>query len=101
MTREKLLNRFSPRDLIEKESFELFVVVGDTTDRSPHLVVRTFQHVALGLEMLTCCHCLLKEKGLLPDLSPQVEDIVCSLDQELHGAAATVATILRQKGQTC
>ncbi|XP_043701152.1 histidine--tRNA ligase, chloroplastic/mitochondrial-like isoform X1 [Telopea speciosissima] len=43
---------------------------------------------------------LLKDKGLLPDLSPQVENIVCSLDQELQGAAATVATILRQKGQS-
>ncbi|XP_042476508.1 histidine--tRNA ligase, chloroplastic/mitochondrial [Macadamia integrifolia] len=43
---------------------------------------------------------LLKDKGLLPDLGPQVENIVCSLDQELQGAAATVATILRQKGQS-
>ncbi|KAF8403112.1 hypothetical protein HHK36_011206 [Tetracentron sinense] len=43
---------------------------------------------------------LLKEKDLLPELSPQVENIVCSLDQELQGAAASVATILRQKGQS-
>ncbi|OVA06960.1 Anticodon-binding [Macleaya cordata] len=43
---------------------------------------------------------LLKEKGLLPELSPLVENIVCSLDQELQGAAATVATILREKGQS-
>ncbi|KAJ4971242.1 hypothetical protein NE237_004341 [Protea cynaroides] len=43
---------------------------------------------------------LLKEKGLLPDLSLQVQNIVCPLDQELQGAAATVATILRQKGQS-
>ncbi|XP_027175315.1 histidine--tRNA ligase, chloroplastic/mitochondrial isoform X2 [Coffea eugenioides] len=43
---------------------------------------------------------LLKEKGLLPELSPQVENIVCSLDQDLRGAAAAVASILRQKGQS-
>lgn len=43
---------------------------------------------------------LLKEKGLLPELSPQVENIVCSLDPDLQGAAAAVASILRQKGQS-
>ncbi|PIA29163.1 hypothetical protein AQUCO_06200030v1 [Aquilegia coerulea] len=43
---------------------------------------------------------LLKEKGLLPELSPQVENIVCSLDPELQGAASQVATILREKGQS-
>ncbi|XP_027121420.1 histidine--tRNA ligase, chloroplastic/mitochondrial-like isoform X1 [Coffea arabica] len=43
---------------------------------------------------------LLKEKGLLPELSPQVENIVCSLDQDLRGTAAAVASILRQKGQS-
>ncbi|XP_027065191.1 histidine--tRNA ligase, chloroplastic/mitochondrial-like isoform X2 [Coffea arabica] len=43
---------------------------------------------------------LLKEKGLLPELSPQVENIVCSLDQDLRGAAAAVARILRQRGQS-
>ncbi|KAF5737529.1 histidine--tRNA ligase cytoplasmic [Tripterygium wilfordii] len=43
---------------------------------------------------------LLKEKGLLPELSLQVENIVCALDRDLQGAAATVATVLREKGQT-
>ncbi|KDP29162.1 hypothetical protein JCGZ_16551 [Jatropha curcas] len=43
---------------------------------------------------------LLKEKGLLPELSLQVENIVCALDPDLQGAASTVATILREKGQT-
>ncbi|KAL3533541.1 hypothetical protein ACH5RR_007062 [Cinchona calisaya] len=43
---------------------------------------------------------LLKEKGLLPEVSPQVENIVCSLDQDLQGAAAAVASVLRQKGQS-
>ncbi|XP_015898460.3 histidine--tRNA ligase, chloroplastic/mitochondrial [Ziziphus jujuba] len=43
---------------------------------------------------------LLKEKGLLPELSLQVENIVCALDPDLQGAAATVATILRGKGQS-
>ncbi|KAH0995793.1 hypothetical protein GBA52_019657 [Prunus armeniaca] len=43
---------------------------------------------------------LLKEKGLLPELSLQVENIVCALDPGLQGAAATVATILRGKGQS-
>lgn len=43
---------------------------------------------------------LLKEKGILPELSPQVENIVCSLDPDLQGAAAAVASILRQKGQS-
>ncbi|CAK7343154.1 unnamed protein product [Dovyalis caffra] len=43
---------------------------------------------------------LLKDKGILPELSPQVENIVCALDHDLQGAAATVAIILREKGQT-
>ncbi|OWM69690.1 hypothetical protein CDL15_Pgr025539 [Punica granatum] len=43
---------------------------------------------------------LLKERGLLPELSQQVENIVCALDQDLQGAAASVATKLREKGQT-
>ncbi|GMH10026.1 hypothetical protein Nepgr_011867 [Nepenthes gracilis] len=43
---------------------------------------------------------LLKEKGLLPELSFQVENIVCSLDPDLQGAAALVASILRGKGQS-
>lgn len=42
---------------------------------------------------------LLKEKGLLPEPSLQVDNIVCALDPNLQGAAATVATILREKGQ--
>ncbi|KAK9289779.1 hypothetical protein L1049_007938 [Liquidambar formosana] len=43
---------------------------------------------------------LLKEKGLLPELNLQVENIVCALDHDLQGAAAAVATILREKGQS-
>ncbi|POO01732.1 Histidine-tRNA ligase [Trema orientale] len=43
---------------------------------------------------------LLKEKGLLPELSLQVDNIVCALDHDLQGAAATVASILRDKGQS-
>ncbi|KAL5807356.1 hypothetical protein ACOSQ3_030248 [Xanthoceras sorbifolium] len=43
---------------------------------------------------------LLKEKGLLPELSLQVENIVCALDHNLQGVAAKAATILRGKGQT-
>ncbi|CAN4086683.1 unnamed protein product [Withania somnifera] len=43
---------------------------------------------------------LLKERGLLPELNLQVENIVCSLDQELQSAASAVATILREKGQS-
>ncbi|KAI3441441.1 Histidine--tRNA ligase [Psidium guajava] len=42
---------------------------------------------------------LLKEKGLLPKLDHQVENIVCALDSDLQGAAAAVATKLREKGQ--
>ncbi|KAI9122262.1 hypothetical protein K1719_006951 [Acacia pycnantha] len=43
---------------------------------------------------------LLKEKGLLPELGLQIENIVCALDVDLQGAAATVARILRDKGQS-
>ncbi|XP_030537336.1 histidine--tRNA ligase, chloroplastic/mitochondrial [Rhodamnia argentea] len=43
---------------------------------------------------------LLKEKGLLPKLDHQVENIVCALDSDLQGAAAAVATKLREKGQS-
>lgn len=43
---------------------------------------------------------LLKERGLLPQLSPQVQNIVCSLDKDLQGAASLVAARLREKGQT-
>ena len=37
---------------------------------------------------------------LLPELSLQVENIVCALDDHLQGAAAAVATRLREKGQS-
>nr|GMC90370.1 histidine--tRNA ligase, chloroplastic/mitochondrial [Ipomoea batatas] len=43
---------------------------------------------------------LLKEKGLIPKLSQQVEYIVCSLDRDLQGAASSVAAKLREKGQS-
>ncbi|KAL9264014.1 Histidine--tRNA ligase, chloroplastic/mitochondrial-like protein, partial [Drosera capensis] len=43
---------------------------------------------------------LLKEKNLVPELNLEVENIVCSLDTELQGAASMVASILRQKGQS-
>ncbi|KAK9126621.1 hypothetical protein Scep_015467 [Stephania cephalantha] len=42
---------------------------------------------------------LLKEKKLVPELNQQVENIVCSLDKELQGAAAKVAAVLREKGK--
>ncbi|KAK4583162.1 hypothetical protein RGQ29_026092 [Quercus rubra] len=43
---------------------------------------------------------LLKDRGLLPELSLQIENIVCALDVDLQGAAARVASILREKSQT-
>ncbi|XP_022143842.1 histidine--tRNA ligase, chloroplastic/mitochondrial isoform X2 [Momordica charantia] len=43
---------------------------------------------------------LLKEKSLVPQLSLEVENIVCALDPDLQGAASTVATLLREKGQS-
>ncbi|XP_057785264.1 histidine--tRNA ligase, chloroplastic/mitochondrial isoform X1 [Salvia miltiorrhiza] len=43
---------------------------------------------------------LLKERGLLPELSPKVQNVVCSLGQDLQGAASLVAARLREKGQT-
>ncbi|KAL5983201.1 hypothetical protein ACLOJK_017285 [Asimina triloba] len=43
---------------------------------------------------------LLKDRGLLPELAPQVDDIVFPLDQELQGPAALVASQLRQKGRS-
>lgn len=43
---------------------------------------------------------LLREKGLLPELSLQVHNIVCALDEELQGCAAMAANILREKGQS-
>lgn len=36
----------------------------------------------------------------MPELVPQIENIVCALDHDLQGAAATVATMLREKGQS-
>ncbi|KVI09504.1 Aminoacyl-tRNA synthetase, class II [Cynara cardunculus var. scolymus] len=42
---------------------------------------------------------LLKERKLLPELPLEVENIVCSLDPDLQGAASSVATVLRGKGQ--
>ncbi|KAH9626704.1 hypothetical protein KSS87_021603 [Heliosperma pusillum] len=42
---------------------------------------------------------LLKEKNLLPKVDLNIENIVCSLDPELQGAAALVASTLRSKGQ--
>ncbi|KAJ8431244.1 hypothetical protein Cgig2_011768 [Carnegiea gigantea] len=43
---------------------------------------------------------LLKEKGLLPELGLQVDNIVCSLVPDLQSAAALVASVLRGKGQS-
>ncbi|CAD6219973.1 unnamed protein product [Miscanthus lutarioriparius] len=43
---------------------------------------------------------LLKEKGLLPDLSRQVDDIVFPLDEELEGPASSIASSLRKKGRS-
>ncbi|XP_066397158.1 histidine--tRNA ligase, chloroplastic/mitochondrial-like isoform X2 [Miscanthus floridulus] len=43
---------------------------------------------------------LLKEKGLLPDLSRQVDDIVFPLDEELEGPASGIASSLRKKGRS-
>ncbi|CAL5379154.1 unnamed protein product [Camellia sinensis] len=43
---------------------------------------------------------LLEEKGLIPEIGEQVENIVCHLDPDLQDASAAVATILREKGQS-
>ncbi|KAG0488364.1 hypothetical protein HPP92_007175 [Vanilla planifolia] len=43
---------------------------------------------------------LLKEKGLLPDLSRQVDDIVFPLDEELGGMASKIVSSLRRKGRS-
>ncbi|EPS62788.1 hypothetical protein M569_12001, partial [Genlisea aurea] len=43
---------------------------------------------------------LLKDKGLLPELRQQVENIVCSLDGNLRNAASSVAGRLRERGQS-
>ncbi|XP_048610220.1 histidine--tRNA ligase, chloroplastic/mitochondrial-like [Brassica napus] len=52
--------------------------------------------------LFVVCHItlLLNEKDLLPELGQEVENIVCALDKDIQGAAATVATVLRIKGQT-
>lgn len=43
---------------------------------------------------------LLKEKGLLPELSRQVDDIVFPLDGELEGPASKIVSSLREKGRS-
>ncbi|KAH7669643.1 Histidine-tRNA ligase/ATP phosphoribosyltransferase regulatory subunit protein [Dioscorea alata] len=43
---------------------------------------------------------LLKEKGLVPDLIRQVDDIVFPLDVELEGPASKIVASLRQKGRS-
>lgn len=43
---------------------------------------------------------LLKEKGLVPDLVRQVDDIVFPLDGELEGPASMVVSSLRKKGRS-
>ncbi|XP_035844167.1 histidine--tRNA ligase, chloroplastic/mitochondrial-like [Helianthus annuus] len=42
---------------------------------------------------------LLKERQHIPEVPLELENIVCSLDPDLQGAAATVATLLRGKSQ--
>lgn len=42
---------------------------------------------------------LLKEKGLLPDMSRQIDDIVFPLDEALEGPASNIASSLRKKGR--
>jgi histidyl-tRNA synthetase len=56
--------------------------------------------VSLAFTLMIGLLQLLKEKGLVPELSLQVENIVCALDVDLQGAAARVASILREKGQS-
>ncbi|XP_058098163.1 histidine--tRNA ligase, chloroplastic/mitochondrial isoform X3 [Magnolia sinica] len=43
---------------------------------------------------------LLKDRGLLPELTPQVDNIVFPLGEDLQGPAAMIASKLRQKGQS-
>ena len=43
---------------------------------------------------------MLREKGLLPELGLQIDNLVCALDEELQGYAATAANMLREKGQS-
>ncbi|CAN6172004.1 unnamed protein product [Urochloa humidicola] len=42
---------------------------------------------------------LLKEKGLLPDISRQIDDIIFPLDEVLEGPASSIASSLRKKGR--
>ncbi|XP_049848618.1 uncharacterized protein LOC126315408 [Schistocerca gregaria] len=42
---------------------------------------------------------LLKKKGLIPDLSKSVQDVVVPFDESLRGAACQVASKLRAKGR--
>ncbi|CAN6166150.1 unnamed protein product [Urochloa humidicola] len=42
---------------------------------------------------------LLKEKGLLPDIFRQIDDIVFPLDEVLEGPASSIASSLRKKGR--
>lgn len=42
---------------------------------------------------------LLKEQGLLPEVSPEVQDVVFALDSTLQGPAASIATRLRAMGR--
>lgn len=53
-----------------------------------------------ALAIMGCGSKLLKEKGLLPELNLEVDNIVCALDHDLQGVAAEVATKLREKGQS-
>jgi len=43
---------------------------------------------------------LLKEKDLLPDLPPSVQDVVFAFDESLRDAAAQIAARLRQEGRS-
>jgi len=64
------------------------------------VVVWVLLAVSLAFTLMIGLLQLLKEKGLVPELSLQVENIVCALDVDLQGAAARVASILREKGQS-
>ena len=43
---------------------------------------------------------LLSDKGLLPDISSRVSDVVFSMDESLRGAAMEVSSKLREEGRT-
>ncbi|KAF5940414.1 hypothetical protein HYC85_021581 [Camellia sinensis] len=87
------------RGLIEKGSCEPFVAVGGMTDYSLLLGVTDIPACGFGFGDAVIIE-LLKEKGLIPEMGEQVENIVCHLDPDLQDAAAAVATILRGKGQS-